>query len=70
MEQTNVEFPSYTPYYVLDEINYYFKKIKSGKSDVFTLDNAITLVNLAVINARISKEQGTVIKNKIKEMKR
>lgn len=70
MEQTNVEFPSYTPDYVLDEINYYFKKIKSGKSDVFTLDNAITLVNLAVINARISKEQGTVIKNKIKEMKR
>ena len=31
MEQTNVEFPSYTPDYVLDEINYYFKKNKKWK---------------------------------------
>ena len=42
--------PEYTPDYVVDEIAYYSKKISSGKSDVFTLDNAILLVNLAVIN--------------------
>lgn len=69
MEQTNVEFPSYTPDYVLDEINYYFKKIKSGKSDVFTLDNAITLVNLAVVNEGITKEQGNIIKRLIRNLK-
>ena len=40
-----------------------------GKSDVFTLDNAISLVNLAIINARISNEQGDIIKKKIKDIK-
>ena len=69
MEQINVEFPSYTPDYVLDEINYYLKKIKSGKSDVFTLDNAITLVNLAVVNEGITKEQGNIIKRLIRNLK-
>ena len=69
MEQLKEQFPIYTPDYVLDEVAYYFKKISNGKSDVFTLDNAISLVNLAIKNARISNEQGEIIKNKIKDIK-
>ena len=69
MEQLKEQFPIYTPDYVLDEVAYYFQKIARGGSDVFTLDNAISLVNLAIMNARISKEQGNIIKNKIREIK-
>ena len=69
MEQLKEQFPIYTPNYVLDEVAYYFQKIARGGSDVFTLDNAISLVNLAIMNARISKEQGNIIKDKIREIK-
>ena len=69
MEQLKEQFPIYTPDYVLDEVAYYFQKISNRKSDVFTLDNAISLVNLAIKNARISNEQGEIIKNKIKDIK-
>lgn len=69
MEQLKEQFPIYTPDYVLDEVAYYFQKIARGGSDVFTLDNAISLVNLAIMNARISIEQGDIIKGKIKEIK-
>lgn len=68
MEQLKENFPPYTPNYVLDEIDYYFKEISRKKIDLFTLDNAICLVNLAVINRRISKEQGEKIKNQIKKI--
>ena len=70
MEQLKEQFPIYTPDYVLDEVAYYFQKISNGKSDVFTLDNAISLVNLAVANARINDEQGNIIKEKIRDIKR
>lgn len=69
MEQLKERFPVYTPDYVLDEVAYYFQKIARGGSDVFTLDNAISLVNLAIMNERISTEQGDIIKGKIKEIK-
>lgn len=69
MEQLKEQFPIYTPDYVLDEVEYYFQKIARGGSDVFTLDNAISLVNLAIMNERINKEQGNIIKDKIKEIK-
>lgn len=69
MKQLKGQFPNYTPDYVLDEVDYYFQKISRGGSDVFTLDNAISLVNLAIVNARINHEQGNIIKNKIIEIK-
>ena len=69
MEQLKEEFPIYTPDYVLDEVAYYFQKIARGGSDVFTLDNAISLVNLAIVNDRINDEQGNIIKDKIREIK-
>lgn len=70
MEQLKEQFPEYTPDYVLDEVVYYFQKIAKGGSDVFTLDNAISLVNLAIVNSRINREQGNIIKDKIREIKR
>ena len=69
MEQLKEQFPVYTPDYVLDEVAYYFQKIARGGSDVFTLDNAISLVNLAIVNERINDEQGNIIKDKIREIK-
>lgn len=69
MEQLKEQFPIYTPDYVLDEVAYYFKKTARGGSDVFTLDNAISLVNLAIVNERINDEQGDIIKNKIRDIK-
>ena len=69
MEQLIEKFPSYTPDYVLDEVEYYYEKILSGKSDVFTLDNAISLVNLAFVSCRINKQQANKIKLIIKKIK-
>ena len=60
----------YTPDYVLDEVQYYFNKIEQGKNDCFTLDNAISLVNLAMISSRINKIQGNIIKERIKSIKK
>ena len=45
------------------------EKILSGKSDVFTLDNAISLVNLAFVSCRINKQQANKIKLIIKKIK-
>lgn len=69
MEQLKGQFPVYTPDYVLDEVAYFFQKIVRGGSDVFTLDNAISLVNLAIVNDRINDEQGNIIKDKIRDIK-
>ena len=69
MEQLMEKFPAYTPDYVLDEVEYYYQKILNGKSDVFTLDNAISLVNLAFVCKRINKEQANEIKLIIKNIK-
>ena len=69
MEQLEEQFPIYTPDYVLDEVAYYFQKISRGGSDVFTLDNAISLVNLEIVNNRLNDEQGNIIKDKIRAIK-
>ena len=63
--------PEYTPDYVVSEVEYYFDKISQGKNDYYTLDNAISLVNLAEFNNRVTEEQAETIKKaimKIKEM--
>lgn len=70
MEQLKEQFPIYTPDYVLDEVAYYFQKIERGGSDVFTLDNAISLVNLAMRNGRVNNEQANIIKEKIRKIKK
>ena len=61
--------PQYTPDYVLDEVEYYFEKISQNKNDCFTLENAISLVNLAKVNKRINKKQAEKIKMAIRKIK-
>ena len=61
--------PEYTPYYIMDEVQYYFNKINAGKSDCFTLDNAIGLVNVARFNNRVNDEQANNIKESIRKIK-
>lgn len=61
--------PQYTPDYVIDEIEYYFEKINHNKYDLFTLNNAISLVNLAKMNKRVTEEQAIKIKEIIKKIK-
>ena len=61
--------PEYTPYYIMDEVQHYFNKINAGKSDCFTLDNAILLVNMARVNNRVNDEQAEEIKKAIRKIK-
>ena len=61
--------PDYTPDYVLDEVKYYFDKTSQGKPDCFTLDNVISLVNLALANNRVTKEQAEMIKDAIRKIR-
>ena len=61
--------PEYTPYYIMDEVQHYFNKINAGKSDCFTLDNAIGLVNVARYNNRVNDEQANNIKESIRKIK-
>lgn len=61
--------PEYTPYYIMDEVQHYFNKINAGKSDCFTLDNAIGLVNMARMSKRIEDEQAENIKMSIRKIK-
>ena len=61
--------PQYTPDYVLDEVEYYFEKISQNKNCCFTLENAISLVNLAKVNKRITKKQAETIKMAIRKIK-
>lgn len=61
--------PSYTPDYVIDEVQYYFDKINAGKNDCFTLDNAMLLVNLAKVNNRVNDDQAKKIKEAIRRIK-
>ena len=61
--------PEYTPFYIMDEVQHYFNKINAGKSDCFTLDNAILLVNMARVNNRVNDEQAEEIKRALRKIK-
>lgn len=69
MNETIELLPKYTPDYIIDEVQYYFDKINKGKSDCFTLDNAIALVNIAKTSKRINEEQAQNIKEMIRNIK-
>lgn len=53
----------------MDEVQYYFNKINAGKNDCFTLDNAISLVNLSKANNGVTGEQAQNIKELIMKIK-
>lgn len=61
--------PEGTPYYIMDEVQHYFDKINAGKSDCFTLDNAIGLVNMARMSNRVDDKQAQNIKESIRKIK-
>ena len=69
MNEAINRLPSYTPDYVIDEVQYYFDKINAGKNDCFTLDNAMLLVNLAKVNNRVNDDQAKKIKEAIRRIK-
>lgn len=69
MEQIREKFSQYIPDYILDEIEYYFNKTLNGKIDIFTLDNIISLINLAVLNHRIDKQKAEELKEEIRNLK-
>lgn len=69
MNETIELLPKYTPDYIIDEVQYYFDKINKGKSDCFTLDNAILLVNMAMVNNRLNDELADEIKKAIRKIK-
>ena len=68
MDLELIKLPEYTPDYVVDEVKYYLTKIENNKEDIFTLDNALSLVNLAQINNKINEEQAENIKKVIKNI--
>ena len=68
MDLELIKLPEYTPDYVVDEVKYYLTKIENNKKDIFTLDNALSLVNLAQINNKINEEQAENIKKVIKNI--
>lgn len=53
------------PYYILDEITEYIEFNSKGKLKVLNIDNIKALLNLAVINKRITKEQAQEIEKEI-----
>lgn len=63
------KLPQYTPDYVIDEMKYYLDKKKEKKSGIFTFENAMSLVNLAKANKRITSKQAKKIKNVLNEIK-
>ena len=68
MDLELIKLPEYTPDYVVDEVKYYLTKIENNKKDIFTLVNALSLVNLAQINNKINEEQAENIKKVIKNI--
>lgn len=61
--------PEYTPYYIMDEVQYYFDKTNTGKNDCFTLENVICLVNMAKFSNRVNDKQTEEIKKSIRKIK-
>ena len=55
MEQLNKEFN--IPYYIFEEITDYIELTAKGYSKCMKWENIKSLLNLAVVNNRITKEQ-------------
>ena len=55
MEQINKEFN--IPYYIFEEITDYIELTAKGYSKCMKWENIKSLLNLAVVNNRITKEQ-------------
>lgn len=65
MNRINEEFN--IPYYIFEEIVDYIGESAKGYSRCMQWENIKGLINLAVINNRLSKEQADFLKIKFKE---
>ena len=61
MEQTNKDFN--VPYYIFEEILEYIELTAKGKCKTTKWENIKALLNLAVINNRITSQQAEYLKN-------
>lgn len=62
MEDKLAEFD--VPQYIAEEIISYKQDCKNGKNRCMKLENIKALIGLAVLNNRITKEQGEYLRNK------
>ena len=51
------------PQYITEEIDQYIKDCENGKFKCMKRENIKSLIGLAVVNNRITKEQGNYLKN-------
>ena len=62
MEEKIIDFE--IPSYIADEIAEYVEDCKNGNCKYMKLENIKALIGLAVLNNRITKEQGDIIRKK------
>ena len=62
MEKVNEEFN--IPYYIFEEITEYIELTAKGHCKCMKWDNIKSLLNLAVINNRLTRQQADYIKEK------
>ena len=60
MQKINDEFN--VPYYIFEEIVEYVEQTAKGNCKIMKWENIKALINLAVLNNRITKEQGEYLK--------
>lgn len=63
MNQTTINYD--VPQYIIDEVNDYIYDVKNKKNRCMKLENIKSLIGLAVLNKRITRNQGMDILNKI-----
>lgn len=51
------------PQYITEEINQYIKDCENGKFKYMKRENIKSLIGLAIVNNRITKEQGNYLKD-------
>ena len=60
MDKKLIDFD--VPQYITEEIEQYTKDCKSGKSRCMKWENIKSLIGLAIVSNRITKEQGSYLK--------
>ena len=63
MNQTTINYD--VPQYIIDEVNDYIYDVKNKKNRCMKLENIKSLIGLAVLNKRITRNQVMHILNKI-----
>ena len=62
MEKQIINYEFNVPYYIFEEIIEYIEQTAKGNNKCMKWNNIIVLLNMAVINKKITKEQANIIK--------